>query len=46
MSEEKTLRLIRDGTLVGDEWIAVQADGALPAPTGAPTLFPLAKRHY
>ena len=40
MSEAKTLRLIRDGKLVDDEWIV--ADGVLPAPTGAPTLFPLA----
>ena len=41
MSEGKTLQLIRDGKLFDDEWIVVQADGVLPAPTGAPTLFPL-----
>ena len=41
MSEGKTLQLIRDGKLIDDEWIVVQADGVLSAPTGAPTLFPL-----
>ena len=41
MSEGKTLRLIRDGKLVDDKWVIVQADGVSPTPTGAPTLFPL-----
>ncbi|MBL0075366.1 MAG: DUF934 domain-containing protein [Rhodocyclaceae bacterium] len=40
MSDGKPLHLIRDGKLIVDEWLV--ADGVSPAPTGVPTLLPLA----